>query len=421
MVNILSGAAYFFRDILQMLCVCLFMRYAFDHSIKKRRVLVAVIALFLIPNSAAAVYAFNSGSDELRSLTDIISYILYTAVPVALEERPGRRWKSVAVSSLILDFTADVFYSFVAEIGNDRLVFESLFGVGFYALFIVFFAFVIKKGGAGFLKGAFRSIPKWAWAVLLFFEFTCYYREFGIALSWYKVFSAAAVAAVLFTLFFLMFRVLSFTEQQSAVMKQLSDQREYALQFLKTDDDLRSFRHDYKNHMIVVKAYLDSGDIKSARSYISGLEASSGIAGKRFETGNFAADAVLSGKAALAEKKGIDLRFTGAVPENVMSDEDMCAVLSNLLDNAVEAAEKTDGEKQILVQALTKNGFFLLTVQNPCIGGTASSSFPETTKSDKKNHGYGLKNVDRAVKKYGGAFTCESEDGTFSASVRIKV
>ena len=125
-------------------------------------------------------------------------------------------------------------------------------------------------------------------------------------------------------------------------------------------------------------------------------------------------------KAVSAAKNSIGLMFSGMIPSSGIRNEDLCTVLSNLVDNAVEACEKlTADTKTVEIEADAVNGFFLLSVSNPVMNGVGTGL--KTTKRNKKNHGIGLKNVERTVKKYAGAMTFTCEENVFTADIRMKL
>ena len=326
---------------------------------------------------------------------------------------------------MLLDFTADTLYSLVARIAADALWWESAFGAAVFLVVLIFLRYTGRRSKIGSLRGAFVNIPPWTWGVLLFFEFTCYYRTFGEALSWYNVFASVSVIAVLLTLFFLIWKILFFAQRQDELLQQMASQKEFGEKLQRSDDELRAFRHDYKNHLIVVRSFLESGDINAAKSYFDSVNSFSAEALRRVSTGNFAADALLNYKIKTAEESGVHLHFDGDIPAEGMRDEDLCTILSNLLDNAVEAAAQLDGEKSVQIEAVTKNGFLLLSVTNPMAETPQkvekNVSRLTSAKADGKNHGFGLKNVRKTVQKYGGSFTVTAENGSFTAAVRIKV
>ena len=100
---------------------------------------------------------------------------------------------------------------------------------------------------------------------------------------------------------------------------------------------MRGWRHDYHNHMQSVKAYLAMDSLEEARAYLDALEQDLDEINLLFNTGNINADAVLNAKISLAIKKGIQVDYKAAVPKTLaVSDIDLCVVIGNLIDNAVE-------------------------------------------------------------------------------------
>ena len=156
------------------------------------------------------------------------------------------------------------------------------------------------------------------------------------------------------------------------------------------------------------------------------------------------ADALLNAKRAAAAQKGVELRFRGAVPMAGIKDADLCVVLSNLVDNAVEAVERLAGLSRIgdggetdpagtqapekvpaeaeghglgvSVDAKQVENYLLLTVVNPL---PPDADVRGTSKPDKKNHGLGLGNVRKTLGRIGGALSLERENGSFLAVARI--
>ena len=423
---------YLLKNLLNTACLFCVGRFLFGFPFKKRCVLPAALLLLLAAAAAVTVAPLGLSEEDRRMLADAFSFVLCVSFPLSLTLTPRHSALTCLGAALVLGFTADTLYSLVADIAGDALWWESVFTLALYALLLCFLIYAGKHGRLSSLQGAFRTVPKGAWAALLFFEFTSYYRVFGNMYSWYRVFSAISVIAVLLTLFFLIFKLLRFSEQQNTLLARLETQKEYGERLQRSDEELRAFRHDYKNHLIVVRSYLESGNVEAAKAYFDSINELSPEALRKVSTGNFAADALISYKLRAAEGKGVSFCFEGHIPPGGMRDEDLCAILSNLLDNAVEAAAPLEGEKNVHIEAVSRNGFLLLCVTNPTAGATSSGQsgrrtnnsgvdLPATTKADKKNHGYGLKNVRKAARKYGGNLTTESGEHMFSANVMIKL
>ena len=417
MTNIAAGILYLIRDVLFAAALTLASRRVFLLPGKKRPVLFAALGLLLAGNAAVFVCFFDRSPENVRALADVASLVLAILLALSALAYPKSGAGTVILSALVMDFTVDVLYSLISSFVNDAPVAEAAFGVLLYGACAAGLLLAEKRGALSVLPGAFRRIPKPLIAVLLFFEFTCYYREFGEASSWYRTFYRISVVAVIGCLFWMVYRVLSFSRETSLLLQQLSAQKEQSDAVRRGDEALREFRHDYKNHMIVVSAYLEQGNTAAAKAYLNAMQSGVGAAAPRISCGNFAADAILNYKLAYAEERGVGLRFSGAVPPDGVRDEDLCAVLSNLLDNAVQACEKLPGDREINVACAEKNGFFLLSVSNPA---PLPVDTGKTSKPDRKNHGLGLKNVRRVVKNYNGHLSFEQTGGVFTVNVRME-
>ena len=142
----------------------------------------------------------------------------------------------------------------------------------------------------------------------------------------------------------------------------------------------------------------------------------------RISTGNLVADAILNAKAEEAQRENISFTFRGAVPKDDIAGEDICTIISNLLDNAIEACRKIETEKWIEAEGMVKNGNYIFSVTNVCaVAPKKHNGSIRTSKPDSKNHGFGLKNVKAVAEKYSGALTAGYENNTFCADVRLKL
>ena len=101
---------------------------------------------------------------------------------------------------------------------------------------------------------------------------------------------------------------------------------------------MRGWRHDYHNHLQTLKARLDMGWTAEARAYLDSLEEDLDGIRALAETGNVSVDAILNAKLSLVLKQDIDLSFKATVPGSLtVSDIDLCVILGNLIDNAMES------------------------------------------------------------------------------------
>ncbi len=183
---------------------------------------------------------------------------------------------------------------------------------------------------------------------------------------------------------------------------------------------MRGWRHDYHNHMQSVKAYLAMNNLAEARAYLDALEQDLEDINLLFNTGNINADAVLNAKISLAVKKGIKVDYKAVVPKTLaVSDIDLCVVIGNLIDNAVEACEKVAPEHQFirLYIGILQKQLYLSVSNATC---ETVRKFDERYISSKRgNHGHGLKRINKIVDKYGGFINRKNEPGVFVTEIML--
>jgi len=185
----------------------------------------------------------------------------------------------------------------------------------------------------------------------------------------------------------------------------------------KKNTELRRFRHDAKNLLLVLKAIVSERKIEQAIDYIDKmLDTVETIKVKEFDTGNFIADALLESKAKVAAQNNIAMTVTGNIPANRVEDVNLVILISNLLDNAIEAAKQVEGERKIEIHSILKKNIWILSVKNSCVKDVViRENRIETTKDNKEAHGFGISNIERVIHKYSGNLQLSCEDKVFSA------
>lgn len=181
---------------------------------------------------------------------------------------------------------------------------------------------------------------------------------------------------------------------------------------------MQEWRHDYRNHIQNMKNRLD-GDQGELEQYLDELADDLTQTDTSIQTGNVMADAVLNSKLSVAEQKSIQLNVKAHIPKGIeMTDVEMCSVLGNLLDNAIEACEKLPCDKRFLRVYIDKfKGQFYLSVQNSSPSIQRDKGIFRTTKAG--THGFGLFRIDRIAKKYGGYVNCQYEEGVFATELLL--
>lgn len=181
---------------------------------------------------------------------------------------------------------------------------------------------------------------------------------------------------------------------------------------------MREWRHDYHNHMQALSAYLECENIEAAKVFLQEINENLVTVDTVIKTGNTMVDAILNSKISLMKSKDIAINATARVPEKLkITDVDLCIVIGNLLDNAMEACERLEKDDRFArIYISAKNNHLYMSFTNSSgkkaekIGGLFASS-------KGRDHGIGLSRVDGIVKKYGGYVTRASEDGGFTTEV----
>ena len=183
---------------------------------------------------------------------------------------------------------------------------------------------------------------------------------------------------------------------------------------------MRGWRHDYHNHLQTLKAKLDMGQGEGARAYLDRLEEDLDGIRALAETGNVSVDAILNAKLSLVLKKEIELNFKAEVPQALtVSDIDLCVILGNLIDNAVESCERVEEDRRFLrlyIGVLKKQLYLSIT---NATAETVRKIDAAYISAKRGNHGHGLKRIDRVVEKYGGYVNRQNEPGGFATEILL--
>ncbi len=203
----------------------------------------------------------------------------------------------------------------------------------------------------------------------------------------------------------------------------LYKQQTYAYQnqlevIMESQNKIRSLRHDMKNHILALQVLLQKNDIKEMKKYIDSMSNFMANPKEYVQTGNKTIDSLLNYKLQQAEKVLDKIETKIHIPEKIqLHSFDLNIVLGNLLDNAIEAAVKTEEKKLKLVLCLDR-GILFLNIYNSCISMKEGKwDGLETTKEDTKHHGIGLKNVKNIVEKYHGDMEILCENNTLEIDI----
>lgn len=201
---------------------------------------------------------------------------------------------------------------------------------------------------------------------------------------------------------------------QSDLMRKYCDEVESMYQ------KMRGWRHDYHNHIQALQASMALGKYDDVNAYLTQLNDDLTTVDTTVKTGRVMVDAILNGKMNIASQNNISVNVKAAIPEGTpVSDVDLCVIIGNLLDNAIEENKKLPEEDRFLrIYIGKKNTQFYLAFTNAA--GKKQDKLGLAFLSSKgSGHGFGLARVERTVQKYGGLFSADSEDGGFTAEILI--
>lgn len=180
---------------------------------------------------------------------------------------------------------------------------------------------------------------------------------------------------------------------------------------------MRGWRHDYRHHIQTMKVHAANGEYEEVSRYLDMLDDDLTNVETVIKTGNRMADAILNSKLSIAAKNGIIVKAEAKIPVSLtVSELDLCIIIGNLLDNAIDACMELPVEKRLIRIYMEMKGNFLYLALTNTSGGKKKKNF-QSTKGE--GHGFGIRRMDAVVEKYGGYITRASEDEAFSTEVLL--
>ena len=209
---------------------------------------------------------------------------------------------------------------------------------------------------------------------------------------------------------------------QDSVLKKQRDEVQNIYQ------TMRAWRHDYHNHIQSIKAMLAMKKFEELDAYLGTLEQDLDSIDIAIRTGNVGLDAILSSKVSIARKNNIEVNCTAKVPDQLkISDVHLCAIVGNLLDNAIEACEKIKSEEGNQFPQKFIRIYIGMFKQQLYISVSNSTNakhrrrLNELVTSKLGEHGFGLRRIDKIAEQYDGFVNRKNEPGIFATEVMLPV
>ena len=184
---------------------------------------------------------------------------------------------------------------------------------------------------------------------------------------------------------------------------------------------MRGWRHDYRNHIQAMKSFAAAGDIDAIRRYLDELDTDLSTVDTVVKTGNRMTDAILNSKISLAMSKNIPVSTDANIPVALTTPElDLCVIIGNLFDNAIEASLALPEEKRMIrVYMDMKNTQLYLSFTNLTATKKQRIEGGRFRSTKGKGHGFGLASIDEIVGRHSGYISRNSEDGAFTTEILL--
>lgn len=228
----------------------------------------------------------------------------------------------------------------------------------------------------------------------------------------------------IFLLFFIVDQItysnINLTTSQ-LVKERLNMQTIYYKDIQKYNQNMSRFKHDMMNHFSNIGGMLENNDIDEAKEYLQSIGQRLSSVKSVINTGNSVIDVIFNSKVTLARENNIVCNNTIVVPPKIHMDSvDLSVILSNLIDNAIEATLKIDENRFIDTHIHIYKHALFISVKNSFDGNIRTSKDVYlSTKKSNLEHGIGLKNIVYVIQKYNGTKNIEHDDKTFTISIMI--
>ena len=240
------------------------------------------------------------------------------------------------------------------------------------------------------------------------------------------IFIGCAMMILNVTLFYFFQRskkISEYEKEKELLECRLSVQTEGFEEIKNMQDNMRLMWHDIKHYMDCMEQMTDMNS-ENTREYMSELQKRMEKFSPLSNLGNDVVDAILYSKKVKAEAEGITLEVRMNINRELdVNPMDMCSILSNILDNAIEATRLSDKDKTIKLSAVQNYRFILISIMNPAIEKPRIDKKGNfiTSKKDQKIHGHGMKSVQAVLDRYMGNINSRYENGHFYLNILLCV
>lgn len=359
-----------------------------------------IISFFLL--------TFNyKASIKRRIISTIYMYVILMSVELVMVVLSGYLDLSV--------FSTDSQYSSIAGIISIKVL-------SYIVVLIIQNYKNIKKG---------IDVPNSYWFSLFIIPIGTLYVTYLILestnISNYNIVISISILLIINIIAFYLYDVLNSVYQdkiEKALLKQQNNY--YQKQFDIMDNsykNVKSIRHDIKNHLFIIESYIRKYDTEKATNYIQNIINASYGEQELSRSGNFDFDSILNYKLQNASSHEIETIIEAKIPQKINIESfDIAIIIGNLIDNALEAVSKLSNNKKINIRINYRKNTLYIHMNNTFDGNVYyEDNRILTTHADKENHGIGLKNIEKAIKKYNGTMEINHTNNNFIVDILLYI
>lgn len=213
-----------------------------------------------------------------------------------------------------------------------------------------------------------------------------------------------------------------YLEQNALKEEYIQIQKNYYKTIYEKETEMRRFRHDITSQLGLLKIMMEQGELEKAKNHLESINREfSEVSFQKIHIGDELLDAIISMMNQKASEKGIELEVKGKINNQQEKDiYELCTIFSNAMSNAMESCVAMECTGPVTIKVLEHNEMLCCVFENPATKEMYQEILQEgTSKQDKKNHGYGVGNIKRAVLRLDGNMEYRYDSGKIILEVFI--
>lgn len=304
-------------------------------------------------------------------------------------------WAEHLTSFIVVALTALV-VAFLRRFSTEKLIFVPTFPaivVGVVSALSTFLTLVCTESGAARSYSVIQAVCFWVIILLTYYMFYAVSKEYEQNME---------------------FMAVQHKEELDGEMLQFSRE---------SYEEMHQIRHEVKNHLAYIRVLSECGEYDKLKEYLNVVSGETEELFHFVECGNDVINAVMNHAIKQARANGVEIDFQIVVPPELPYREtDLCSLLSNLMDNAIEASVRAGVEQPVIsVSIRPQQDYLFLRVSNPVGEEAVGWMSLQTTKADKRLHGYGTKIIRRVAEQYEGSAKFGVQDRMFVVDVMLSL